>query len=141
MIDWNLAQSGRQRAQLTGALILPLPIAWNRERADCVVGLRMFPLLARASCGFMLLEQSAFPGSPDAQARVLQGVITGTGFIGAGAILKQGGIVKGSATAASIWNVGAIGAAVAFRRFEIAVLLALADYLILRYLSKLKHED
>ena len=78
------------------------------------------------------------PGAPDAQARALQGIITGIGFIGAGAILKQDGSVKGSATAASIWNVGAIGAAVALGRYEIAVLLGLADFLILRYLVEVE---
>lgn len=141
LIDWNWAESARQLGQLLGAFILALPIAWNRERADRVMGLRTFPLVAMASCGFMLLGESAFAGAPDAQARVLQGIVTGIGFIGAGAILKQDGNVKGSATAASIWNVGAIGAAVALGRYEIAVLLALVDFLILRYLSKLKHED
>ncbi len=141
MTDWNWAESGRQLAQLVFALVLTLPIAWNRERADRVMGLRTFPLVAMASCGFMLLAQSAFSGNLEAQARVLQGVITGIGFIGAGAILKQNGHVKGSATAASIWNTGAIGAAVALGRYEIAVLLALVDFLILRYFSRLKDNE
>lgn len=141
VIDWNWTDSARQLGQMLAAFILTLPIALNRERADHVMGLRTFPLVAMASCGFMLLAESSFAGSADAQARVLQGIVTGIGFIGAGAILKQNGNVKGSATAASIWNVGAIGASVALGRYEIAVLLALADYLILRYLSRLKHED
>ena len=114
MIEWNWAESGRQLGQLLFAFLLTLPIAWNRERADRVMGLRSFPLVAMASCGFMLLAQSAFAGNVEAQARVLQGIITGIGFI---------------------------GAAVALGRYEIAVLLALADFLILRYLSKLKHDD
>lgn len=138
-IDWNWMESGRQLAQITTAFLLTLPIAWNREHADRVMGLRTFPLVAVASCGFMLLAQSAFKDVPDAQARVLQGVITGIGFIGAGAILKQDHSVKGTATAASIWNTGAMGAAVALGRYEIAVALGLADFLILRYLSKLKN--
>jgi putative Mg2+ transporter-C (MgtC) family protein len=141
MIDWNWTESARQLGQLFVALLLTLPIAWNRERADRVMGLRTFPLVALASCGFMLLAQSAFAGNLEAQARVLQGVITGIGFIGAGAILKQNGHVKGSATAASIWNTGALGAAVALGRYEIAVLLALVDFLILRYLSRLKENE
>ncbi len=141
MIDWDWANSGRQLGQLFLAFLFTLPVAWNRERADRVMGLRTFPLVAMASCGFMLLAQSAFGGSPDAQARALQGVITGIGFIGAGAILKQDGSVKGSATAASIWTVGALGAAVALGRYEIAVILGLADFLILRYLAKLKHDE
>ncbi|HEY3661842.1 MAG TPA: MgtC/SapB family protein [Chthoniobacterales bacterium] len=141
MMDWDWANSGTQIGQLLAAFLITLPIAWNRERADRVMGLRTFPLVAMASCGFMLVGHTTFAGAPDAQARVLQGIITGIGFVGAGAILKQNGSVKGSATAASIWNVGAIGAAVGLGRYEIAVLLGLADFLVLRYLSKLKHED
>lgn len=140
MIDWNWAESASQLGQLLAAFVLSLPIAFNRERSDRIMGIRTFPLVAMASCGFMLLGQQAFTGSAEAQARVLQGLITGIGFIGAGAILKQDGHVKGSATAAAIWNTGAIGAAVALGRYEIGVLLSLADYLILRYLAKLKKD-
>lgn len=139
LIDWSWTENGRQVAQIIGAFILALPIAWNRERADRAMGLRTFPLVAMASCGLMALAETEFAGAPDAQARVVQGIITGIGFIGAGAILKQNGDVKGSATAASIWNTGALGAAVALGRYEIAVLLALADFLILRYLTRLKN--
>ncbi|CAN5384323.1 MgtC/SapB family protein [soil metagenome] len=140
LIDWNWEQSARQLGQILAAFILTLPIAWNREQADRTMGLRTFPLVAMASCGFMLLAESAFSGSPEAQARALQGVITGIGFIGAGAILKQNGNVKGTATAASIWNTGALGAAVALGRYEIALVLSLADFLILRYLTKMKDD-
>jgi putative Mg2+ transporter-C (MgtC) family protein len=51
--------------------------------------------------------------STDAEARVISGILTGIGCIGGGAILKDGGTVAGTATAASIWNTGAIGIAVA----------------------------
>ncbi len=105
MMEWDWVNSGWQLGQLFLAFLISLPVAWNRERADRVMGLRTFPLVAMASCGFMLLAESAFSGAPDAQARALQGVITGIGFIGAGAILKRDGSVKGSATAASIWTV------------------------------------
>jgi putative Mg2+ transporter-C (MgtC) family protein len=140
MEEWNWMDSARQLGQLAAAFVLSLPIALNRERSDRIMGIRTFPLVAMASCAFMLLGDRSFPGSPDAKARVLQGVITGIGFLGAGAILKQEGHVKGSATAAAIWNTGAIGAAVALGRYEIGVLLTLADYLILRFLTKLKKE-
>jgi len=46
MIDWDWANSGRQLAQLFVAFVLTLPVAWNRERADRVMGLRTFPLVA-----------------------------------------------------------------------------------------------
>lgn len=116
--------------RLTFAYILALPIAWNREREVRSAGLRTFPLVAVASCGFMLQGMSVLSGS-DAEARVMYGILTGIGFIGGGAILKDGGNVSGTATAASIWNTGAIGTAVAWQRYEIALLLSLVNFLTL----------
>ena len=69
---------------------------------------------------------------------MLQGLITGIGFVGGGAILRDGNTVKGTATAASIWNAGVIGAAVATGRYEVAVILALLNFLTLRALLPLK---
>jgi putative Mg2+ transporter-C (MgtC) family protein len=71
----------------------------------------------------------------EARARVLQGVITGNGFIGGGAILKNGGNVKGLVTAASIWNAGAIGVAVGLGRANIAVVLSVVNFLSLWLLT------
>jgi putative Mg2+ transporter-C (MgtC) family protein len=70
--------------------------------------------------------------STDAEARVLQGIITGIGFIGGGAILKSGAQVRGTATAASIWNMGLLGIAVAFDRYEAAILLSRINLFTLR---------
>ena len=121
------------------AFALALPIGWERDDADRPAGLRTFPLVGLASCAFMLLGVRAFPDSPDAQARILQGLITGIGFIGGGAILKDGsaGHVRGIATATSIWSTGAIGAAVALERFELGVVLSLMNFLILRWIRPL----
>jgi putative Mg2+ transporter-C (MgtC) family protein len=85
-----------------------------------------------------VIGQSLVGDNPEALSRVLYGLMTGIGFIGGGAILKDGGNVSGTATAASIWNTGAVGAAVAFQRFEIAIALALVNFLILRFLQTLK---
>jgi putative Mg2+ transporter-C (MgtC) family protein len=136
--DWQawLAVLG----QLAMAYLLSLPIALERERQARSAGLRTFPLVAVASCGYMLMAEALFGDSPEAQARIVQGLMTGIGFIGGGAILKSGGEVHGTATAASIWNTGAIAAAVAFGRFEIAVTLAVANYATLRLLAPLKRQ-
>jgi putative Mg2+ transporter-C (MgtC) family protein len=72
---------------------------------------------------------------------VLQGLITGIGFIGGGAILKSSGTVHGTATAASIWNTGLIGMAVAFGRFEIAIFMSLINFVTLRYVRRLNDES
>jgi putative Mg2+ transporter-C (MgtC) family protein len=107
---------------------LALPIAWNREKEVRTAGLRTFPLVAVASCGYMLIGLQVL-SSTDAEARVMYGIIVGMGFVGGGAILKGDGKVSGTATAASLWNTGAIGIAVAFHRYEIATLLALINFL------------
>lgn len=142
-LDWGLVAS--RLASVAAAYALALPVAWDREKETRSAGLRTFPLVAVASCGFILLAAGVMGDSKDAQARVVQGVITGIGFIGGGAILKEGASVRGTATAASIWNTGAIGAAVAFGRYEIALILSLINFLTLRWLTpfkrKLKDDD
>jgi putative Mg2+ transporter-C (MgtC) family protein len=90
-----------------------------------------------ASCGYLLIL-GPHPDSGD-QSRLLQGLITGIGFVGGGAILKEGATVKGTATAASIWNAGVIGASVAVGRYEIAVILAILNLITLRALLPLKN--
>lgn len=120
------------------AYLLALPIAYNRERAERTAGLRTFPLVAVAACGYMLTGFEILD-STDAEARVVQGLLTGIGFIGGGAILKRdNGVVQGTATAASLWTTGAIGLAVAAGRLEIAILLSAVTFLTLRFLKPVK---
>ncbi|HSU33748.1 MAG TPA: MgtC/SapB family protein [Bryobacteraceae bacterium] len=118
------------------AYILTVSIGWERERESHSAGVRTFPIVGMASCGYMLV----LGPQPDvaAQSRLLQGLITGIGFIGGGAILKEGTTVKGTATAASVWNAGVIGAAVAMNHYGIAVTLALLNLFTLRALLPLK---
>ncbi len=125
-------------ASLLIAFILTLPIGWEREKKTGSIGMRTFPLVSLASCGYMLIGQSIAAEDPEALAKILYGLMTGIGFIGGGAILKENGSVHGTATAASIWNTGAIGAAVAFQRYEIAVALAIVNFGALRIVPTLK---
>jgi putative Mg2+ transporter-C (MgtC) family protein len=73
-----------------------------------------------------------------ANSRILQGLVAGIGFVGGGAILKEGMSVHGTATAASIWNTGAIGAATAMGRYEIAIVLSILNLITMRALAPLK---
>jgi putative Mg2+ transporter-C (MgtC) family protein len=73
-------------------------------------------------------------------ANVIQGLLTGIGFLGAGAIMKQGSSVHGTATAASIWSVSALGAAVGYGAFEIAAFLAAVNFITLRWLREVKRQ-
>ncbi len=137
-IDWNTI--GANLFHLGLAYVLALPIAMDRERESRSAGLRTFPLVAMSACGYMLVGISVLD-STDAEARVLQGLVTGIGFIGGGAILKSKGNVTGTATAASIWNTGLIGIAVAFGRYEIALLLSLINVVTLRFVRQFKSSE
>ena len=120
--------------QLAIAYVLALPIALNREAYSRSAGVRTFPLVAVATCGYMLLGVSVL-SADEPQARVLHGIITGMGFIGGGAILKHKGKVAGVATAAALWSTGAIGVAVAMARYEIAIVLSVVNFLTLQFLA------
>jgi putative Mg2+ transporter-C (MgtC) family protein len=67
-----------------------------------------------AACGFVQTGISVLGAGVVTQANILQGVIIGVGFIGAGAIMKEGAIATGHATAASVWVVGILGTAVGY---------------------------
>jgi putative Mg2+ transporter-C (MgtC) family protein len=137
-IDWSDAL--RILARMAGAYLLAVPIGYEREASERTMGLRTFPLVALASAAYLTLGQRLFGPDPNAQARVLEGLVTGIGFIGAGAILKLRGeeAVYGTATAASIWAVGAIGAAMASGEYLIAIVLSAVTFATLRWVTPLK---
>jgi putative Mg2+ transporter-C (MgtC) family protein len=120
------------------AYALAVPIGWNREHEERSAGLRTFPLVAVATCGFIQASESLFIDHPEAIARVLEGLITGMGFIGGGAILRHHESVKGTATAASLWITGAIGAAVGLGSYDVAIVLSILTMATLWIMSPLK---
>jgi len=134
-IDWPQVIS--RLIRLFAAYALALPIGLNRLLSDQRFGLRTFPLVAVVSCGFMLVGISVID-TTDGEARVLQGVITGIGFIGGGAIFKKEDHVGGMVSAASIWNTGAIGIAMAYSRLEIALVLSAINILTLYMIGRIK---
>lgn len=131
-MELSWAEIGENLLRLGIAFALSAPLAWDRERSARGPGLRTFPLVAIGSCGFLLIGRSVLEGS-ESHARLLYGLMTGLGFIGGGAIVKERGSVSGTATAASIWNTGAVGAAVAWHRYEIALSLALVNFLLILF--------
>ena len=115
------------------AYALALPIAWDREAAtNGGAGLRTFPIVAMASCGFVLIGIGIFGEKSPELANILYGLIVGIGFIGSGTILKNGSESRGNVTAASIWVTGAIGAATGFALYDVALVLSLVTFLTLR---------
>ena len=124
--------------KIGAAYLLALPIGWEREQAQHSVGLRTFPLVAVAACGYVLLADTAAGSDAAARSRIIQGLTTGIGFIGGAAIMRGRTNVHGTATAASIWNTGVIGASIAEGHFEIALILSLLNLVTLRLLAPLK---
>lgn len=137
--DWNMVLGNLLRIGL--AFLLALPIGWERRQSPRSLGLRTFPIVAVASCGYMLIARHMIDATADSQMRALQGLLGGIGFIGGGAILRTNGGVYGLATAASLWSTGAIGAAIAFQREEIAVVLSITNFLLLRLLTPLVEDE
>lgn len=137
----NWADTPSHLIHLTVAFVLALPAGWDREHHERSAGIRTFSLVAVGTCGYIITVQGNLAGNPDAQSRLMQGLMTGIGFIGSGAILKDGSSVKGTATAASIWVTGAMGAAVAYSQYDIAIVLSIMNFVLLRWLVPLKSEN
>jgi putative Mg2+ transporter-C (MgtC) family protein len=120
------------------AYVLALPIAWDRERNERSAGLRTFPLVAIAACGFIQAAESVTVGNAEATARIVEGIINGVGFIGGGAILVGKLGTRGTATAASIWATGAIGTAVGLGSYDTAIVLSIVTFATLRVMANFK---
>ena len=133
-MDW------RSLADLFIAYFLALPVGWERERHERSAGLRTFPLVAVASAGFALVGERVLH-DVNAQSRLLQGLIGGVGFIGAGTIIRGQGVVHGTATAASLLITGAIGIGVAYRQYDVAVVLSVLSLITLRLFQAWKDPD
>jgi putative Mg2+ transporter-C (MgtC) family protein len=135
MFDWH--EASETLLHLSIAFALTGIIGWNREQEQHNLGIRAFPIVGVASCGYLLLMHRA-PFTTGDLSRVLQGMITGIGFVGGGAIVKEGATAHGTATAASVWCAGAIGAAVALDHFPTAIVLTLLTMVALRVLLPIK---
>ena len=125
---------------LAAAYLLALPIGWNREKEERSAGLRTFPLVAIATCGIVQATEHILQGHPEGTARIIEGLMSGMGFIGGGAILKTDDTVRGTATAASLWATGATGAAVGLGSYDVAIMISLFTFLTLWLLAPFKRE-
>jgi len=105
-------------------------IGFERERAKKPAGLRTHILICLGACLFTVVSIYGFGGDI---ARVAAGVVTGIGFIGAGAIIRGGreGVIAGLTTAATIWSVAGIGLAAGAGLYLVAVVATLLILLVL----------
>ncbi len=112
------------------AFILALPVGWVRERPRSV-SLRSYPLLSVCVCAFLMIAKAA-AWEPGDQSDAFYGVLTGIGFVGAGAIVKSPEQARGMSSAVGLWIAGAIGLGAAYDTPLIAATLSLACVLTLR---------
>ena len=132
-------QATRVALRLTVAVLLGAAIGYERERRDSAAGLRTHMLVALGAALFVLVPEQAGMAQGD-MSRVLQGVIAGVGFLGAGAVLKmsRNAEVRGLTTAAGIWATAAIGVTVGLGREATALMATVMVVLILSVLYRLE---
>jgi putative Mg2+ transporter-C (MgtC) family protein len=129
--------------RLLCAVLLGGLIGWDRERREKPAGLRTHMMVTLGSAAFVLLalditsEISNRYGSNSVDpTRVLQGVVGGIGFLGAGCIIQSRGHVKGVTTAASLWVAGALGAACGMGAHVLAAVTAGLALVILSVIGR-----
>ena len=115
--DWYLSLqsfSWESAGRIALAALLGAIVGLERLWTGHPAGLRTNMVIAVSSCLFTILSIEAFPlqGSAQDTARVAAGIVTGVGFLGAGAMLQTKSHVRGLTTAATIWLVAALGMAV-----------------------------
>lgn len=120
------------------ALIFGGIIGFQREKAERPAGLRTHALVCLGSTVFTLISYLGFSsigyGSVD-PSRIAAGIVTGIGFIGAGAIFRQGTLIRGVTTAASIWIVSSVGMALGVKLYYLAFAVTVLGFLTLSILK------
>jgi len=118
------------------AIVLGSIIGYQRGKAEKPAGLRDIMLICTGAALFTVVSINGF--GIDDQARVAAGIVTGIGFLGAGAIIRrgEGGVVKGLTTAATIWITAGIGMAAGAGMYIVA---PVATFLVLVVLLLPRH--
>jgi putative Mg2+ transporter-C (MgtC) family protein len=121
------------------AMIFGAVIGIQRERAGKPAGIRTHMLVSSGAAVFVMAG-GEFGMNPDSVSRVIQGLVTGIGFLGAGAILKlqDKRQVEGLTTAAGIWITAALGVAVGLGRFGLALVATLLAWMTLSLVRQLE---
>ena len=131
-----------------GALFLGIVVGYERTWNGRAAGMRTYGFVCMASAALTVVvghPASWYGGHPAIggggdPTRVIQGIVTGVGFLGAGVIMKDGFSITGLTTAASIWTVAAIGILVGIGFYPAAflvTLLATAGMLVLQHMERL----
>jgi putative Mg2+ transporter-C (MgtC) family protein len=140
----ELATNGLILLNLLGALLLGLMVGYERSYHGRAAGMRTYGLVCMASCALTIISgypNSWYGGHGAALAlidptRVIQGVVTGIGFLGAGVIMRSGFTISGLTTAASIWTSSVVGIMVGVGFYLAAMGLAFFSTMIMIYLNR-----
>jgi putative Mg2+ transporter-C (MgtC) family protein len=142
----ELATNGLILLNLFGALLLGLLVGYERAYHGRAAGMRTYGLVCMASAALTIV--AGYPsfwygGHVDVTAtvdptRIIQGVVTGIGFVGAGVIMREGFNISGLTTAASIWASSVIGILVGVGFYLSAMGLAFLSAMIMIYLSRIE---
>ncbi len=126
---------------------LALFLGLERELRGKPAGLRSHMLVSLGSATFIIIGMSVLfataEGDPSARidpTRVVQGVVGGIGFLGAGSIIRSGGQIQGITTGASIWLAGAIGVAAGINNFYLAGMVTFIALVIMVVLGRFERE-
>jgi len=118
------------------AIVFPLLIGLERYFRKKPIDFRPFVIISVASCGLSLGSLELARSTVDQQlqidpTRVFAGVVTGIGFLGAGAMFREKNYVQGAGSAAAIWAAGAIGIICGIGSLWLAALIAIPILLLL----------
>lgn len=126
------------------SLILGSIVGFERKRKGQMAGLRTFALISMGATLAMLISiyvPQEYMGLKNGDpGRIAAQVITGIGFLGAGAIIQMKGSVRGLTTAAGIWMVSTIGLAVGVGMYTLSVVATLLILFILVQLERFEHK-
>ena len=116
--------------------VLGTMVGWERQLGRKPAGLRTHTLVCLGSTMFVLVTRHAVEniGGPNLDpTRIIHGVITGVGFLGAGSIMRTEGYVHGLTTAASVWIVAAIGVSVGVHAYWLAFIGTVLALIVLEF--------
>ncbi len=125
--------------RLVVAMLCGAVVGMQREHVGKPAGLRTHMLVATATALF-IIAASGYGMDHEPLSRVIQGIVTGIGFLGAGAILKldRQREIKGLTTAAGIWMTAAVGVAAGLGRLGTALVSTVLAWLILAAIGRLE---
>src|SRR3954470_23788040 len=142
----EIATNGVILLNLVGALLLGLMVGYERSYHGRAAGMRTYGLVCMASAALTVIggyPEFWFGGhggmaGPNDPTRIVQGIVTGIGFLGAGVIMREGFNISGLTTAASIWASSVIGVLVGVGFYPAACALAAFSALIMIYLHRIE---